>query len=133
MLDRIQAEIRVRLRESEAAVREHELLEAALTALDGIQVLEQIEPTPREPPAPSTRRRTSSRHSSGRAPRGANRAAVLRVLGDRPGVSVTELSSASGVTKPVLYNLLRTLEQRGEISREELPGGTTGYRLAPDT
>jgi DNA-binding IclR family transcriptional regulator len=55
---------------------------------------------------------------------------VLRVLGERPGVSVAELSSAAGVAKPVLYNLLETLEQRGEIAREQLPGGSTGYRLA---
>jgi DNA-binding IclR family transcriptional regulator len=57
---------------------------------------------------------------------------VLRVLGDRPGVSIAELSSASGVAKPVLYALLKTLEQRGEIAREDLPGGGTSYRLAPE-
>ena len=64
-----------------------------------------------------------------RAPRGANRAAVLAVVGERPGVAAAELSTASGVTKPVLYSLLKTLEQHGEIAREQLPGGATGYRL----
>jgi hypothetical protein len=128
LLDRVHAEIRARLRECEAAVREYERLEAALTALGGIQT-----PTPetRESPPVPTRRRGSGRRSSGpRAPRGANRGAVLRVLGDRPGVSVTELASASGVARPVLYNLLKTLAQRGEIAREDLSGGATGYRIA---
>jgi DNA-binding IclR family transcriptional regulator len=56
---------------------------------------------------------------------------VLKVLGERPGVGAAELSTASGVTKAVLYSLLKTLAQRGEILRERLPGGATGYRLAP--
>ncbi len=92
--------------------------------------------TPRAASKPSAPRRRGSgsarRSNGGRAPRGANRAAVLRVLADRPGVSVAELSSAAAVAKPVLYNLLRTLEQRGEIAKEQLPSGSTGYRLAPE-
>ncbi|MEA2464568.1 MAG: hypothetical protein QOJ98_2315, partial [Acidobacteriota bacterium] len=67
-----------------------------------------------------------------RAPRGANRAAVLGVVGERPGVSASELSTASGVTRPVLYALLKTLEGRGEVVKEELPGGVAGYRLTTD-
>jgi hypothetical protein len=31
----------------------------------------------------------------------------------------------------VLYALLKTLEARGEITEEELPGGSAGYRVAP--
>jgi hypothetical protein len=27
---------------------------------------------------------------------------------------------------------LKTLEEGGEIAKEELPGGTSGYRLAPE-
>jgi hypothetical protein len=45
-------------------------------------------------------------------------------------VSATELSSASGVAKPVLHSLLKTLKQRGEIAAETLLAGTTGYRIA---
>jgi hypothetical protein len=135
LLDRIEAEIRDRLRAGEAAVREYERLEAALAAL------EAVEPPPEARPrasassqivggGPASLRRIPAARP--RAPRGANRAAVLRVLGDRPGVSVAELSSASGVARPVLYSLLKTLEQRGEIAKEQLPGGSTGYRLAPE-
>jgi IclR helix-turn-helix domain len=65
-----------------------------------------------------------------RAPRGANRAAVLGVIGERPGVSARELAAASGVGRGTLYALLRTLTQRGEIETQQLPSGHTGYTLA---
>jgi DNA-binding HxlR family transcriptional regulator len=105
-------------------------LEASFTALDGIHAPTRSSAETADSAAPSGRRRPSRRRSSApRALRGANRAAVLRVLADRPGVSSTALSSASGVTKPVLDGLLKTLEQRGEIARQQLPGGATGYGL----
>jgi hypothetical protein len=126
LLNRILAEIRARLRECEAAVREFERLEAALVVLGGDQAVPARASSPSDPRSASRGRGGSGRRSSGRrAPRGANRAAVLKVLADRPGVSATELSSASGVAKPVLYNLLKTLKQRGEIREETLPAGTT--------
>src|SRR4051794_33735478 len=134
LLDRIRAEIRDRLQESEAAVREYARLEAALEALGGA-VHAEPRPSRRSPKrsaAPSSRRGPRAKRAAAtakRAPRGANREAVLRVLSERPGVGATELSAASGVAKPVLYNLLKTLEERGEVVKEQLPGGSTGYRL----
>jgi hypothetical protein len=52
------------------------------------------------------------------------------VLAERPGVSASDLASASGAARTVLYALLKRLEQSGEVAREQMPGGTTGYRLA---
>jgi hypothetical protein len=66
-----------------------------------------------------------------RAPRGANRQAVLSVISDRPGVTARELAAVSGVTGGTLYSLLRTLTQRGTVEKRELPGGQTGYSIAP--
>jgi IclR helix-turn-helix domain len=76
-----------------------------------------------------------SASTRGRAPRGANRAAVLGVIGERPGVSARELAASSGVTGGTLYALLRTLAERGEIDKQELPSGHAGYTLtaAPTT
>jgi hypothetical protein len=68
--------------------------------------------------------------TGGRAPRGAKRAAVLRVIGERPGVSARELAAASQVTGGTLYSLLRRLADDGTIEKRELPGGQTGYALA---
>jgi IclR helix-turn-helix domain len=117
LLDRIHAELRERLAASRAAVEEYERLQAALAALG-----EQAAPAPR-------RARRSTTATRQRAPRGANREAVLRAVGERPGASPGELAAASGVAKPVLYNLLRTLSQRGELVRQDLPGGGAGYSL----
>jgi DNA-binding IclR family transcriptional regulator len=57
---------------------------------------------------------------------------VLRVIGERPGVTVPELAAASGVANPTLYGVLRRLVERREIARRELPGGLTGYALADE-
>ena len=65
-----------------------------------------------------------------RAPRGANREAVLAVVRDRPGVTTSELAAASGVSGGTLYALLRRLTDQGELAKRELPGGQTGYALA---
>lgn len=137
LLDQICEWIRTRAGELEPAVREAEQLAAALAALDGLGVT-VVAPARSDLAAADTtsagRRRTAPtarRSRPKRAPRGANHAAVLGVLADRPGASASELSAASGVAKPVLYALLKTLGERGEIAKEQLPGGTAGYRLTP--
>jgi hypothetical protein len=54
---------------------------------------------------------------------------VLRVLAERPGVGASELAAAAGVKKAVLYALLSRLVDEGEIVKEALPSGSTGYAL----
>jgi hypothetical protein len=137
VLDRVRAEIRDRLNESRAAVEEYERLQAAEAALRGVAPesgdtgSNGARATRKDKPRARRAVKAATGSSAGaRAPRGANRAAVLRVLEERPGVSVAELSSAAGVARPVLYNLLSALERKGEISREELAGGVRGYRLS---
>ena len=132
LLDRIHAEIRDRLRASEAAVSESERLEAALAALSG-------DPTPVSSGAPTVRRERAPRERrsaaaparrSKRAQRGANRAAALRAIGEHPGAGVAELITATGISRGVLYALLGRLTEHGEIVKQSLPGGRTGYALA---
>jgi hypothetical protein len=74
--------------------------------------------------------RGSAKPVGARAPRGANREAVLAVVRERPGVTANELAAASGVTGGTLYALLRRLTEQGELAKRELPGGQTGYALA---
>jgi len=64
-----------------------------------------------------------------RAPRGANRDAVLKAVGERPGITTSELAAASGVAKPTLYTLLSSLTKQDVLQRQELPGGQSGYRV----
>ena len=117
LLDRIHAEIRERLAASRAAAEEYARLEAALAAL-GSRARPAAAPAPRR-----------ARPAQPRAPRGANREAVLRALEERPGATASELAAASGVNRTVLYGVLNRLIEQGEVAKEDLPGGTTGYKL----
>jgi hypothetical protein len=53
----------------------------------------------------------------------------MRVIADRPGVTVAELASATGIARNVVYSLMRTLTQQGHIERVQLPGESVGFRL----
>lgn len=132
LLDRVRAEIRERLDARREAVREYDRLQAALAALDSQPA--GLSSRSGRPPRPegSGRRQRRSSGTPKRAPRGANREAVLRVVGDRPGITPSELAAASGVQKRSLYALLSTLTKQGALERQELPGGQTGYRVSED-
>jgi hypothetical protein len=118
---RISREIRERLKESRAAVLEYQRLEAALQALNKMDGNATTKTRPRH----STSRRTSTR-----APRGANREKALAAIREEPGISVAELSAATGITKKVLYGLTRTLTERGVVERVDAADGAVGFRVA---
>ena len=153
LLDRIQREIRERRAASRAAMMEYDRLQAALDALNDADARSARTATGsagRGTRASRTRAsavgedsvaRSGSRggiarpaskrkQTSRRAPRGANREAVLRVLADRPGITTSELAHATGIKRATLSTLLGTLTQRGEVARRELPSGRGGYALA---
>jgi hypothetical protein len=113
-----------RLNQLRAAVEEYERLQAALTAL---------ETAGDATPAPARRRRFGTPPTKKRAARGANRDRALRVIADRPGVTVAELAAATGIGKNVLYGLTRSLTERRHIERVGLPGDTFGFRIAEST
>src|SRR3954452_25240437 len=118
---RILREVRARLKESRAAVEEYDRLQAALAALGtgGGDASTRTRPA-----------RASSSAPKRRARRGANREKALRVIADRPGVTVAELASATGIAKNVVYSLTRVLTQQERIERVQLPGDSIGFRLA---
>jgi len=117
---RISREIRERLKQSRAAVLEYERLEAALQALDTMDGDTTTKSRPRRPSTPRTRTR---------APRGANREKALSAIRDQPGISIAQLSAATGITKNVLYGLTRTLTERGLIERVDGADGAVGFRI----
>jgi hypothetical protein len=126
LLDRIRAEMSTRLAELRPLVDEHRRLEAALRALgDAASSAPSDSGSARQhgpKPTPAKRRK--------RAPRGANREAVLRAVKDRPGATSTELANVSGVERNTLYGLLTRLVNAGELQTQSLPTGRTGYALA---
>ena len=77
----------------------------------------------------SPRRRSTGR-SVTRAPRGENQDKALAAIRDQPGITVAELSAATGITKNVLYGLTRTLTERGLIERMDGGDGAVGFRIA---
>lgn len=127
LLDRITAEIQDRLDASRSAVAEYERLEAARRALDGTDASVSGRRRRLENFAPRQQRAARRAPARKRARRGANREAVLRVVGERPGLTTAELAAASGVDRNTLYALLSTMTRRGDLERRELPGGKTGY------
>lgn len=63
--------------------------------------------------------RGSARPARGnrRAPRGANREAILRLAGERPGITVAEIASETGIGKPTVHSTVYALTRRGELQR----------------
>jgi len=85
-----------------------------------------------EKPRPATKG-TSARKSRTRAPRGANREAILSLVGERPGVTATEIADVTKISRAVTYNTLAKLVERNQLEKTELPGGQTGYKSATQT
>jgi hypothetical protein len=155
LLERVRAQTRERLQELRPAVDEYERLHAALAVLDGLTPRRRerspaapaISPdrsgdardggSPAASPPGGSSRDGSSRGSRdggrrARAPRGANRAAVLEAVRERPGASAGELAAAAGISRPIVYTLLNRLTERGELVRSALPSGGNGYSLPPE-
>lgn len=131
LLERIRVEINARLSELRPLVDEDRRLDAALQALG--------ERTSTAPAAPSAGSREAARSRAGvttaakprkRAPRGANREAVLRAVADRPGATSAELAAVSGVGRNTLNGLLARLVKTGELQTRRLPTGGRATRLA---
>lgn len=153
LLDRIREELNSRLAELRSAVDEHQRLDSALLALgeagDKAPARAVTNDTkspaprtrgPRAAPAPRTRGQRAARKNTQRkktqakqrkrAPRGANRQAVMRAVQDRPGATSAELATVSGVGRNTLYTLLARLVKEGALQTRDLPTGRTGYALA---
>ena len=80
------------------------------------------------PSRPATKG-TSARKARTRAPRGANREAIVSVVGERPGTTAAEISDVTKISRAVTYNTLAKLVEQGRLEKTELPGGQTGYKV----
>ena len=136
LLDQIRTDVHVRLSELRPLVEEHRRLETALRALTA------VEDNASGPAAVGSAGRGATRTSEGReahaatsvkrrprAPRGANRQAVLAAVRERPGASAAEIAAVSGVERNTLHGVLRRLVQQGDVHTRKLPTGRTGYAL----
>jgi len=112
-LDEKRKEIQARLKELRPLVDEFHRLEAAERALSGVR-------TPSSTPASTpTRRRRSSGSQNGRRgrPRGSGTRAqeALKLVTDRPGITIPELADAMGIKQNYLYRVMPTLAEEGRV------------------
>jgi len=135
LLEQIRSELNARLTELRPLVEEHRRLEAALHALGSVASAtansassEATRSSTRLPSDKATARKAGPKVRM-RAPRGANREAVLRAASDRPGATSAELAAASGVERNTLYALLARLVKDGTLKASKLPTGRSGYAI----
>jgi hypothetical protein len=112
-LDEKRKEIQARLKELRPLVDEFHRLEAAERALSG------VEATPAPAASPSRRTRRASGSSNGRRgrPRGSGTRAqeALRLVSDRPGITIPEMAEAMGIKQNYLYRVMPTLAGEGRV------------------
>lgn len=115
-------QIERQLAEHEPLLREREQIQAALGQPPFAAAAERRAPAKRAPAA--------RRPAAKRAPRGANRDALLKAVDERPGASASELADVTRISRAVTYNTLAKLVEQGKLEKTELPGGQTGYKPA---
>jgi len=127
LVGQIQRDIEKRLRELRPLIEEKEQLEAVLAALKN--------GTAGDAPAAPRIRATTTRAAgrapyaggkSRRAPRGANREAILGVVRERPGVSAAEVAAITRIAKPTVHTTISQLKRKGILE----PEGSGGVKLA---
>ncbi|HEV7772885.1 MAG TPA: helix-turn-helix domain-containing protein [Conexibacter sp.] len=129
LVGQIQRDIEKRLAELRPLIEEKEQLEAVLVALTNGS-------TVAAPAAPRVRATTAPRSTAGRAPyaagkgrrapRGANREAILTVVRERPGVSAAEVAEITKIAKPTVHTTISQLKRKGILE----PEGSGGVKLA---
>ena len=151
LIDNFQQRIQARLRELSGSVAEYERLNNAMAALgnvpssgDGASAKPRRKGPGRPPGKRSKSTSVSSSPSSGddssaaasapatrrkrkagkRAPRGANRQAILKALEASKGeLSVGDVASASGVGRVSADQILKKLQEEGAVSQRQETNG----------
>lgn len=123
LLDATIEQLQGRVRELSMLADEHQRLADALAALQAVQA----STASRRVASPAADAQTQSARV--RKPRGANRDAILKVIGDRPGVTGAEVAQATGIDKNVVYATLSALVKNGGIQASVLPSGRKGYKV----
>lgn len=128
LVGQIQRDIEQRLKELRPLIEEKEQLEAVLAALSGDYKASGPSPAAARPRAraASPGRAPYAAGKSRRAPRGANREAILKVVGERPGISAAEVAEITNIAKPTVHTTISQLKRKGILE----PEGPNGVRLA---
>jgi DNA-binding transcriptional ArsR family regulator len=128
LVGQIQRDIEKRLQELRPLIEEKERLEAVLAALTNGSAAAVASAPPRVR-ATTTRPAARAPYAAGkgrRAPRGANRDAILQVVRERPGVSAAEVAEITKIAKPTVHTTISQLKRKGILE----PEGSGGVKLA---
>lgn len=108
-------EIDAKLAELRPVVEEYNTLEAAravLTERGAISAPARLaSPRAARPVRPA-------RAVARRAPRGANRAAILSFVASNPGATVAQIADATGIARPTTHSTVYTLRRKGELAAD---------------
>jgi DNA-binding transcriptional ArsR family regulator len=127
LVGQIQRDIEKRLQELRPLIEEKEQLEAVLAALtNGSTVAAPVAPRARAATTRPAGRAPYAGGKSRRAPRGANREAILSVVRERPGVSAAEVAEITRIAKPTVHTTISQLKRKGILE----PEGSGGVKLA---
>ena len=112
-LEEKRKEIQARMKELKPQVDEYRRLEAAESALAGV---ESKRAAAAVSPAPARRSRASSNGRRGR-PKGSGTRALqaLELVRARPGITIPELAEAMGIKQNYLYRVMPTLAEEGQV------------------
>jgi predicted HTH transcriptional regulator len=127
LVGQIQRDIEKRLQELRPLIEEKERLEAVLAALtNGSAHAVASAPRARVTATPPAARAPYAAGKGRRAPRGANRDAILAVVRERPGVSAAEVAEITKIAKPTVHTTISQLKRKGILE----PEGSGGVKLA---
>lgn len=127
LVGQIQRDIEKRLQELRPLLEEKERLEAVLAALtNGHGAPAPAARRTRSAASGSTTRAPYAGGKSRRAPRGANREAILAVVRERPGISASEVATVTRIAKPTVHTTISQLKRKGILE----PEGSGGVKLA---
>jgi hypothetical protein len=112
----VREQVDARLKELEPLVEEYERLQRVVQVLDGEAAPTAGRATPRR----SMRSQVTTRRGQSRRSEEA-----LKLVSERPGITVAEAAEAMGIGTTYLYRLLPRLEREGRVRKEG-----RGYRLA---
>lgn len=117
-LDEKLSEIRSRMKEIRPLVEEFQRLEAAERALSGAVST----PGAKAPAAPRrATRRSSNGTGTGRRGRpkgsGTRSLEALKLVEDRPGITIPEMAEAMGIKQNYLYRVMPTLADEGKVTK----------------
>ena len=129
LVGQIQRDIEKRLSELRPLIEEKEQLEAVLAALKNGNAAGGAAAAAPRARATTTRSAGRAPYAGGksrRAPRGANREAILTVVRERPGVSAAEVAEITRIAKPTVHTTISQLKRKGILE----PEGSGGVKLA---